>query len=126
MAKTPEPDPPKEEPTDPEGNTTDQRIASLEAGQTGINSKIDRILGIISGGGPDDPDPGDGGQPAGGKSIAHEIRAQLDARDAKAKQDAAAASLTDELGQVKAKVAELAEKPPAPMPRKVERIMGWR
>jgi hypothetical protein len=124
MAK-PEPDPPKEEPTEPEGNSTDQRIASLEAGQTGLESKIDRILGIISGSGPDD-DPGDGGQPAGGQSIAHEIRAQLDARDAKAKQDAAAASLTDELGQVKAKVAELAEKPPAPMPRKVERIMGWR
>jgi hypothetical protein len=121
MAK-PETDPP---PTEPEGNTTDQRIASLEAGQTGINSKIDRILGIISGGSPDD-DPGDGGQPAGGQSIAHEIRAQLDARDAKAKADSEAASVKDELGQVKAKVAELAEKPPAPMPRAVERFMGWR
>jgi hypothetical protein len=125
MAKA-EPDPPKEEPTEPEGNSTDQRIASLEAGQTGINSKIDRILGIISGSGPDDPDPGDGGQPAGGQSIAHEIRAQLDARDAKAKQDSEAASVKDELGQVKAKVAELAEKPPAPMPRRVEKLMGWR
>jgi hypothetical protein len=124
MAK-PETDPPKEEPTEPEGNSTDQRIASLEAGQTGINSKIDRILGIISGSGPDD-DPGDGGQPAGGQSIAHEIRAQLDARDAKAKQDSEAASVKDELGQVKAKVAELAEKPPAPMPRRVEHFMGWR
>jgi hypothetical protein len=124
MAK-PETDPPKEEPTEPEGNTTDQRIASLEAGQTGINNKIDRILGIISGSGPDD-DPGDGGQPAGGQSIAHEIRAQLDARDAKAKQDSEAASVKDELGQVKAKVAELAEKPPAPMPRRVEKLMGWR
>jgi hypothetical protein len=125
MAKPAEADPPKEEPTEPEGNTTDQRIASLEAGQTGINSKIDRILGIISGGGPDD-DPGDGGQPAGGQSIAHEIRAQLDARDAKNKADSEAASVKDELGQVKAKVAELAEKPPAPMPRRVERLMGWR
>jgi hypothetical protein len=121
MAK-PETDPP---PTEPEGNTTDQRIASLEAGQTGINSKIDRILGIISGSGPDD-DPGDGGQPAGGQSIAHEIRAQLDARDAKNKADSEAASVKDELGQVKAKVAELAEKPPAPMPRRVEKLMGWR
>jgi hypothetical protein len=125
MAKAADTDPPKEEPTAPEGNTTDQRIASLEAGQTGINSKIDRILGIISGSGPDD-DPGDGGQPAGAPNIAHEIRQQLDARDAKNKADSEAASVKDQLGQVAAKVAELAEKPPAPMPRKVERIMGWR
>jgi hypothetical protein len=125
MTKTPEPDPPKEETDPPADAGVDQRIASLEAGQTGLEHKIDRILGIISGPGHDD-DPGDGGQPAGGQSIAHEIRAQLDARDAKAKADSEAASVKDELGQVKAKVAELAEKPPAPMPRRVEKLMGWR
>src|SRR5258708_5635142 len=124
MAKEPEKTPPEE--TAPEGNSTDQRIASLEAGQESLGGKIDRILGIISGGGPDDDDPGDGGQPAGAPNIAHEIRAQLDERDAKAKADADAASVKDEIGGVKAKVAELAEKPPAPMPRRVEQIMGWR
>jgi hypothetical protein len=125
MAKTTEPDPPPKEETDPPaGDSTDQRIASLEAGQSGLEKKIDRILGIVAGG-PDDPDPGDGGQPAAG-NVADEIRTQLDARDAKAKTDREAASLVDELGQVKAKVAELAEKPPAPMPRRVEKLMGWR
>lgn len=119
-----EPDPPQD--PAPDNSGVDQRIASLEAGQTGLENKIDRILGIISGGGPDDDDdPGDGGQPAGSGSIAHEIRAQLDKRDREAKDAAARASLTDELGQVKARVAELAEKPPAPMPRRVEKIMGW-
>ena len=107
-APEPTPDPPKDA-------GLDQRVTSLE-------SKIDRILGLLDG--PDDP--GDGGQPAGAPNIAQEIRDQLDARDRKAKADAEAATLKDELGQVKAAVTELKEKPPAPMPRKVERLMGWR
>lgn len=123
MAKTPEP--PKDEPAPPD-SSADQRIASLEAGQASLGKKIDSILGIISNNPDDDDDPGDGGQPAGASNVAEEIRAQLDQRDAKARADADKAALTDELGQVKAKIAELAEKPPAPMPRRVEKLMGWR
>jgi hypothetical protein len=108
------PEPPAE-PDAPKDAGLDQRVTSLE-------SKIDRILGLFDG----SEDPGDGGQPAGAPNIAHEIRQQLDERDAKAKADAEKQQVADELGQVKAKVAELAEKPPAPMPRKVERLMGWR
>lgn len=122
MAKE-ETSPPEE--TTPPATGLDQRVESLEHGQESLSHKLDRILGMVSGGGPDDDDPGDGGQPAGAPNIAQEIRAQLDARDAKAKSDAEAASVKDQLGQVAAKVAELAEKPPAPMPRKIEKIMGW-
>ena len=113
---------PEPDPTPATG--LDQRVESLEHGQGALEHKIDRILGVISGGG--DDDPGDGGQPAGSGNIAEEIRAQLDKRDREAKDAADKASLTDEIGQVKAKVAELAEKPPAPMPRRVEKLMGWR
>jgi hypothetical protein len=115
---------PPEDPTPPPATGLDQRVESLEHGQESLSHKLDRILGVISGGSEDD-DPGDGGQQAGAPNIAEEIRAQLDARDAKARSDAEAASVKDELGQVKAKVAELAEKPPAPMPRRVEKLMGW-
>lgn len=116
---------PPEESAPPPAAGLDQRVESLEHGQESLGHKLDKILGLVSGGGPDDDDPGDGGQPAGAPNIAEEIRAQLDARDAKAKSDAEAASVKDQLGQVAAKVAELAEKPPAPMPRKIEKIMGW-
>ena len=101
----------------------DQRVSSLEAGQESLSQKLDKILGIVGGDG-----PAEGGHPdedKGAPNIAHEIRAQLDA-DAAAKKKADEDSVKDELGQVKAKVAELAEKAPEPMPRRVERIMGWR
>ncbi len=123
MAKEPETDPPKE-PAAPDTGLG-QRVESLEHGQESLSHKLDKILGIISGG-PDDDDPGDGSQPAGTPNIAHEIRAQLDERDRKAKADADAASVKDQLGQVTAKVAELAEKAPEPMPRRIEKLMGWR
>jgi hypothetical protein len=122
VAKPAEPEP-AEDPTPATG--LDQRVESLEHGQESLGHKLDKILGLVSGNG-EDPDPGDGGQPAGAPNIAHEIRAQLDARDAKAKADSEAASLKDQVGTVAAKVAELAEKQPEPMPRRVERIMGWR
>lgn len=94
----------------------DQRVTTLE-------SKIDKILGIIS---RDPPAADEPEQPAGAPNVAHEIRQQLDERDAKAREDADKASLRDEVGALKTTLAELAEKPPEAMPRKVERIMGWR
>ena len=51
---------------------------------------------------------------------------QLDQRDAAAKKKADEDALKNTVSEVKAKVAELAEKAPEPMPRRVERIMGWR
>jgi hypothetical protein len=113
---------PVEDPQPEQG--IDQRVSSLEAGQESLSQKLDKILGIVGGAG-----PAEGGHPdedKGAPNIAHEIRAQLDQRDAAAKKKADEDSVKDELGQVKAKVAELAEKAPEPMPRRVERIMGWR
>ena len=94
----------------------EQRVDSLE-------SKVDKILGILSADGSDEQE-----QPATqpDTNIAHEIRAQLEERDAKARADAAEQGKADRLAAAEAKIAELAEKPPAPMPRRVERIMGWR
>jgi hypothetical protein len=123
VAKPAEEGPPQDPAPAPDAGL-DQRVESLEHGQESLGQKLDRILGLMSG--PGDDDPGDGGQPAGAPNIAHEIRQQLDERDRKAKADAEAASLKDQLGAVTAKVTELAEKPPAPMPRRVEKIMGWR
>lgn len=103
----------------------DQRVSSLETGQESITQKIDKLLGLVSGDGHDDEGTDDPGQPGVGTNIAHEIRQQL---DAKAKEDAAKAKedgLHQTVGELKTKVSELAEKPPAPMPRRVEKLMGW-
>ena len=85
-----------------------------------LESKIDTILSRLSGG----PAKADDG-PEPPPNVAHEIRQQLDERDraaaAKAKEDGIAA----ELGEVKVKLSELTEKAPGPLPRRIERIMGW-
>lgn len=112
--------------TDPQPEQgIDKRVSSLEAGQESLTQKIDKILGLVGGGHADEPSDDDG-QPAHGGSIAHEIRAQLDERDRRAKADADKQSTADELAAVKTRLAELSEKPPEPMPRRVEKWMGWR
>jgi hypothetical protein len=100
----------------------DQRVSSLETGQQSLSEKLDKVLGIVSGGHDDQGSDPDG---KGSPNIAHEIRAQLDARDARDREDAEKKSIAEQLAATQAKVAELAEKPPAPMPRRVEKIMGW-
>src|SRR5277367_6937970 len=103
----------------------DQRVSSLETGQETITQKIDKLLGLVSGDGHDDEGTDDPGQPGGGTNIAHEIRQQLDERDAAAKKKADEDGLRGTVGELQTKLAELAEKPPAPMPRRVEKLMGW-
>ena len=93
----------------------DQRVSSLEG-------KIDTILSKLGGG---TPAPDGPKEPAGAPNVAHEIRQQLDERDAAARKKAEEDGVKTELGEVKAKLAELAEQPPAPMPRRIERLMGW-
>jgi len=105
----------------PDG-TLDERVSGLETGQQALAGKIDQILGILGSG------EGDGGHDdeptsTGGTNIAHEIRAQLDERDRKAKADADAKAHGDRVGALEARVSELAEKPPEPMPRRVEKLM---
>jgi hypothetical protein len=102
----------------------DQRVSSLETGQQTMTEKLDKILGIVGAGGHDaegSTDPKEAGAP----NIAREIRQQLDERDAAAKKKAEEDGLHSTVGELQTKLAELAEKPPTPMPRRIERLMGW-
>jgi uncharacterized protein YciI len=92
----------------------DKRLDQLEAGQSTILAKLEQLLG---GGKPDED-----GKPKPAGNIAEEIRQQLDARDARNKADADARAKEDRLAKVEEKISE---KPPEPMPRRVEKFMGW-
>lgn len=109
MSEQPPEDPPAE-------SGVEQRVDSLE-------SKVDKILGILSGG-DSHAEETPAGQPD--TNIAHEIRAQLEEQDRKRAAEAAEQGKADRLAAAEARIAELSEKPPEPMPRRVERIMGWR
>ncbi len=115
MVKQPDPEPPAEE-----AASDTKRMDQLEARQESTESKIDQILGIISGKKPEADPAADAPT-----DIASEIRQQLEARDAKDKADRAAAERDGTLSALQAKVAELSEQAPAPVPRRVEKLMGW-
>lgn len=111
----------------PDG-TLDQRVDRLEAGQQSLSDKLDTIIGKLGGQGDDDGTPTaqasePGGSPGG---IAEEIRAQLEERDrrnaARAKDD----ERDGTIASLQQKVAELTEQQPQSMPRRVEKLMGWR
>jgi hypothetical protein len=111
-----------DEPVDPPAADPPAESGDLPKRVSSLEGKIDRILDMVTGGGGDDnPEHVEPGAP----NIAHEIRQQLDQRDREAKKKADEDGVKAELGEVKTKLAELAEKPPAPMPRRIERLMGW-
>jgi|SRR5690348_9054532 len=118
MAK-PAPEP--EEPTADEAADPGKRIDQLEARIEGQESKLDQILGMLSGGSKPDAPAGD----APPTDIASEIREQLAAAERKRRAEEAEAARDGTLSALKARVEELSEQPPAPMPRRVEKIMGW-
>lgn len=102
----------------------DKRIGDLEAGQQTILGKLDQLLG---GNPPKAAAGGDAPQaPRPPANIAEEIRQQLDARDAKHRADAETKARDDRLAALETKTSELAEKSPEPLPRRVEKFMGWR
>jgi hypothetical protein len=102
--------------TPPAGEGLDARVGALETGQETMSGKIDRILNLISGG---DKTEAHAEETTGApENVAEEIRAQLTARDAKAKADADEQARTDRLAAAEAKIAELAEKPPEPLLRR--------
>jgi len=108
-----------EEPTADEAADPGKRIDQLEARIEGQESKLDQILGMLSGGSKPDAPAGEA-PPA---DIASEIREQLAKRDREEAAKRAEAERDGTLASLQAKVAELSEQPPAPMPRRVERIM---
>jgi hypothetical protein len=109
-----------------EDQALSDRVDGLEAGQASLSDRVDKILGILDGGGKGGghaaegtaPDAG-GGNPA---SVAHEIRAQLDEAERKRKAAEAEAAKDGRLSAVESRVAELSEKPPEQLPRKVTKI----
>src|SRR5271170_2093318 len=102
----------------------DQRVSSLETGQQSMSDKLDKLLGIVGAGHPDEGS-GKPEEPGGGTNIAHEIRQQLDERDQAAKKKADEDGLRGTVGELQTRLSELTEKPPAPMPRRIEKLMGW-
>ena len=100
---------------EPAAPDLDARVGRLE---TAISELKDAITGGGGQGSETAPEP-----PA---NVAEEIRRQIEDRDARAAAAADDQARTDRLGALETRLAELAEKPPEPMPRRIERIMGWR
>jgi hypothetical protein len=100
------------------------RVGRLEARQDSIEGKVDQILGILGGskaGGESAHAP----EGTGGGNVAAEIRAQLDERAARQAEADKQKAAGDRIGALEARVSELAEKPPQPVTRRVEKLMGW-
>lgn len=104
-------DPPADPPADAD---LPRRVDSLEG-------KIDAILAKLGGEG----GAGTETEPEGAPNIAHEIRQQLDERDRRNAEQADKDGIRAELDEVKVRLSELAERPPGPLPRRIEKIMGW-
>lgn len=102
------------------------RVDALETGQSSLADKLDQVIGILGGkeGGGHDGQPTGDGEP-GAPTIAHEIRAQLDKRDREAAAAKADSDRNSTIAELQAKVAELTEQPPADVPTRRARLMGW-
>lgn len=96
-------------------------IGELRARQDRQEGMLQAILDKLSGS--KAPDSGEG-KP--GMSLAEEVRAQLEARDASEKERAGKESDRQRVADLEAKIAEMGEKTPEAPIRKVERLMGWR
>lgn len=97
------------------------RVASLEDGQQGLADKLDKVLGMLGGGGDAPAGGAQGAGDAGG--ISREISAQLEQQRAR---DAAAAAEHDRDGRLRAletTVTEMREKAPGPLPTRRARAM---
>jgi hypothetical protein len=117
------------EPVTPPGDTPalDDRVATLEQGQRTIGDRLEHLIGIVSG---QPGDKGPDGEPVTGSSgtpgaIAQEIREQLERKERERAAAGDREKLDAEIAGLKARMAELAETPPVPQPRRVERLMGW-
>lgn len=99
----------------------DERVGKLEAGQESIAGKVDKILGMLGGGGGDE-----GHEPEGnGGNVGLEIRRQLDERDARRRDEDARRGVSDRVGALETQVSEMRETKPGPLPKRVHKIMGW-
>lgn len=100
----------------------DERVTRLEAGQETMSGQLERIIGMLSGGDAPKPD----GQPAaaaGHPNIGHEIRAQLDERDARARAKASADEQASTIASLQETVRQLTEAAPVAPVRRATKIM---
>jgi uncharacterized protein YceH (UPF0502 family) len=106
---------PEEQPEPAPAADLDARVGRLE---TMISELKDAITGSGGQGSESAPEPP--------QNVAEEIRRQIEERDRAAAAAAEDQAKTDRLGALETRLAELTERAPEPMPRRVERIMGWR
>lgn len=105
----------------------DDRVGKLEEGQQDIRGTLGEVLAILKGGKPD----GDAAAPeekapeGGGGNIATEIQRQLAAQRQQDQAAQESQTLAERLGAVETSVRDMAEKAPGPLPRRVEKLMGW-
>lgn len=106
-----------------------KRVSSLETGQQTMSQKIDQILGIV----------GQGEHAAQTTArqheerkldrpttVAEEIRAQLDAKEARDKATADANETREWRARIDGALAGMTENAPEPPARGIEKRMGWR
>ncbi len=109
-------------PDQPQDAALASRVASLEDGQQDLSGKLDKVLGMLGGGG-DAPAGGAQGGDGSAAGISREISAQLEQQRAR---DAAAAAERDRDGRLAAietSLAEMREKAPGPLPTRRARAM---
>ena len=115
---------PKEETeaTETETEETPPASADLDSRVGRLETMISELKDAITGGG----GQGSESAPEPPANVAEEIRRQIEERDARERAAAEDKARTDRLGALETRLAELTEKPPEPMPRRVEKLMGWR
>lgn len=107
----------------------DDRVGALENGQHEIRDTLTEVLGILKGGKPASDAPAaqeETAPPAArGENVAIEIQRQLAAQRQQDQAAQESQTLAERLGAVETSVRDMAEKPPGPLPRRVEKLMGW-
>lgn len=101
----------------------DDRFAAIEQTQAEQGGMLQQILERLGGGG-NPSGEGKTGDPA--LDIGAEVRKQLADKEVAERAAADAKSKDDRLAAAEQRLAELAEKPPGPLPRRIEQLMGWR
>lgn len=102
--------------TDPEAG----RVQSIDERFAAQDSKIERLLSMLSGGAAKE-------EPAEPEDIGARVKEELDRRDKEAADKAAADREREERESIKAQLAKLAEKPPAPPRNRLKAFVsgGW-
>jgi septal ring factor EnvC (AmiA/AmiB activator) len=108
---------------------TGPTVAEVAARQDGLEAKVDKILEVLG--------KGEGQAHTAAQqhtedrldrpsTIAEQVRAQLEEAKAREAADAEKRGQADRLAAVEARVSGMAEAPPEPPQRRIEKFLGWR